>query len=362
VKGAVYHGPRDIRIEEVPEPVPGPGELLIEVARNGICGSDLHTYVGAAKGGATMHVPGIVLGHEFSGIVRAVGEPMPGDRTGAGTGAPDDAGITVGSAVVIAPIEWCGRCYACTHSWPQMCRKLGLYGGYRLPLHGGLAPLVSVSRRSAFAVPAGLGVVEAALAEPMAVAVHAVRRAPATLGSAVLVLGAGPIGLGVLQAVLAAGATTTIVSELSEARRAAARRLGATAVIDPRTDDPRTAARDLTGHGVDLVFETTASSTALGQGIQSLRPRGTLVSVAGWGDLAQVDMGLSMANEIDIRFTITYEPAIDYPATLALLAGGGFATDVLISDHIPLERLVEDGLEELLHHADRHVKILVDPS
>jgi threonine dehydrogenase-like Zn-dependent dehydrogenase len=110
------------------------------------------------------------------------------------------------------------------------------------------------------------------------------------------------------------------------------------------------------------VFETTANDAALGQGIHALRPRGTLVSVAGWGELARVDMGVSMAKEIDIRFTITYEPAVEFPATLAMLANGAFDPAVLISDHIPLDRLVEDGLEELLHHTDRHVKILVDPS
>ncbi|MGD9701238.1 MAG: alcohol dehydrogenase catalytic domain-containing protein [Acidimicrobiia bacterium] len=348
MRAAVYHGPRDIRIEEVAEPEPAPGELLIEVARNGICGSDLHTYVGASKGGATMHVPGVVLGHEFAGTVRAVGEGV------------DD--VAVGSAVAIAPIEWCGSCYACNHAWPQMCRNLALYGGYRLPLHGGLAPLVCVSRRSAFAVPEGLGVVEAALAEPLAVAVHAVRRAPTMIGATVMILGAGPIGLGVLQAVIAAGARTTIVTELSTARRAAAARLGATAVIDPTAENPRPVVRDLTVHGVDIVFETTANDAALSQGIQGLRPRGTLVSVAGWGEFARVDMGLSMAKEIDIRFTMTYEPDVDYPATLSMLANGAFDAGVLITDHIPLERLVEDGLEELLHHADRHVKILVDPS
>ena len=166
MRAAVYHGPGDIRIEDVPEPEPGRGELLIEVSRNGLCGSDVHTYEGASTGGSTMHVPGVVLGHEFAGVVREVGEGV------------DD--VAVGSAVAIAPIEWCGMCYVCVHAWPQMCRSLGLYGGYRLPLHGGLAPQVSVSRRSAFAVPEGLGVVEAALTEPMAVAVQAVRRAGTT--------------------------------------------------------------------------------------------------------------------------------------------------------------------------------------
>jgi (R,R)-butanediol dehydrogenase/meso-butanediol dehydrogenase/diacetyl reductase len=176
------------------------------------------------------------------------------------------------------------------------------------------------------------------------------------------VLGAGPIGLGALMAARAAGATTTIVSEMSSARHDAATRVGATAVIDPRTDDPRSVVRDLTRHGVDVVFETTANDSALSQGISALRPRGTLVSVAGWGDLARFDMGVSMARELDVRFTITYEPAIDYPATLQMLADGRFDAGALISDHIPLERLIEDGLDELLHHADRHVKILVDPS
>jgi threonine dehydrogenase-like Zn-dependent dehydrogenase len=113
---------------------------------------------------------------------------------------------------------------------------------------------------------------------------------------------------------------------------------------------------------VDLVFDTTANSTALNQGIQALRPRGTLVSVAGWGHLAEVDMGVSMAKELDVRFSITYEPEIDFPTTLAMLAGGAFDAGVMISDHIPLARLIDDGLEELLHHPDHHVKILVDPS
>ena len=348
MKAAVYHGPRDIRIEDVAVPEPGPGQLLIEVSRNGICGSDLHTYVGAARGGATMHVPGVVLGHEFAGTVREIGPGV------------DD--ITVGTHVAIAPIEWCGQCYACTHSWPQMCRQLGLYGGYRLPLHGGLAPFACVSRRAAFVVPDGLDVNSAALAEPMAVAVHAVRRAPTILGSAVMVLGAGPIGLGVLQAAIASGATTTVVTEISPARRHAAQLLGASAVLDPSVDDVRAALRDLSAPGMDIVFETTANDAALAQGLRALRPRGTLVSVAGWGELARVDMGLAMAKEIDVRFTMTYEPAIDFPATLQMLASGAFDPAVLISDHIPLERLIDDGLEELLHHADQHVKILVDPS
>src|SRR5439155_15026110 len=220
--GAVFHGPRDIRIEDVPEPVPGDGEVLLAVARNGLCGSDVHTYVGSDTGGAAMHVPGVVLGHEFAGTVHGLGPGV------------DD--LVEGAAVAVAPIEWCGTCHSCRNGWMNLCRRLALYAGYRRPLHGGLAPFVVVSRRSLFPVPPGLSVADAALAEPVAVAVHAVRRAPVTLGASVLVLGAGPIGLAVLQAARAAGARVTVVTELSVARRAAAAALGATAVLDPATD------------------------------------------------------------------------------------------------------------------------------
>ncbi|MCU1344465.1 MAG: Alcohol dehydrogenase GroES domain protein [Acidimicrobiia bacterium] len=347
MKGAVYYGPRDIRIESVADPVAEAGQVLVEVARNGICGSDLHTYVGSDTGGASMHVPGVVLGHEFSGIVRAVGAGV------------DD--IAIGTAVAVAPIEFCDECWACRHGWPNMCRKLALYGGYRRPLHGGLAPFVAVSRRSVFPVPAGLDVVTAALTEPVAVAVHAVRRAPQTFGASVMVLGAGPIGLAVLQSVVAAGARFVIVSEMSAARRAAALRFGATVVLDPSVDNVRHAVRDLSPHGLDLVFDTTAAHSALNSGIAALRPRGTLVSVAGWQEQARVDMGVAMAKEIDVVFSMTYQPSIDFPLALHLLASGGLDGPGMISDHIGLDQLVDQGLEELLHHADHHIKILVEP-
>jgi (R,R)-butanediol dehydrogenase/meso-butanediol dehydrogenase/diacetyl reductase len=213
-----------------------------------------------------------------------------------------------------------------------------------------------------FPVPDGLGVIEAALAEPLAVAVHAVRISPVTVGASVVVLGGGPIGLGVLQSAVAAGAGLTIVSEPSEARRAVARSCGAGAVLDPRTDDLILAVHDLTGHGVDLVFDTTGVNAALDQGIAALRPHGTLVSVAQWGERAQVDMGRAMAKEINIRFSFTYEPAVDFPISLDLLASGAVDAPGMITDHIPLDELVDRGLEELLHHSDRHVKILVDPA
>jgi (R,R)-butanediol dehydrogenase/meso-butanediol dehydrogenase/diacetyl reductase len=267
--GGVWYGPRDLRIEEVPEPVPGAGQILLEVSRNGICGSDLHTYVGSDTGGASMHVPGVVLGHEFAGRVVDVGDGV------------DD--LPIGTPVAVAPIEYCGSCWSCRHGHPNTCRSASLYGGYRRPLHGGLAARVVVSRRAAFTIPDDLTLVEAALTEPVAVAVHAVRRAPMVLGASVLILGAGPVGLAILAAVRAAGAAVVVVSEPSQRRARAAGRLGAGAVIEPIGAGSGGAVRDVVGaEGVDLVFDTTAVSAALNGGILALRPQGTMISVAGW--------------------------------------------------------------------------------
>ncbi len=348
MKAAVYFGARNIRIMDMPEPVPGPDQVVVRVARNGICGSDLHTYVGAASGGASMHVPGVILGHEFAGAVEAVGAEVHD--------------VAIGDVVAVAPIEWCGSCFSCTNSWPHLCRKLALYGGYREPLHGGLAARVAVSRRSVFPVPERISAIDASLTEPLAVALHAARQAPELAGTTVLVLGSGPIGLGVLQACLALGADTVVTSDLSPARRGAALALGAAAAFNPAVDNVARSTRDFARHGVDVVFDTTAAHAAFNSGVASLRPRGTMVSVAGWGDLAHVEMGRAMASEINIRYSMTYEPAIDFPATLAMLASGALDASAMISDHVPLERLVEDGLEELLHHADHHLKILIDPT
>ena len=111
-----------------------------------------------------------------------------------------------------------------------------------------------------------------------------------------------------------------------------------------------------------MVFDTTGADAAFDAGISALRQRGTFVSVAGWQQRAQLDMGRLMAKEIDIRFTMTYEPAVDFPVALRLLATSAVDAGAMISDEIPLDDLVERGLEELLHHPDRHMKILVDPA
>jgi (R,R)-butanediol dehydrogenase/meso-butanediol dehydrogenase/diacetyl reductase len=126
---------------------------------------------------------------------------------------------------------------------------------------------------------------------------------------------------------------------------------------------PTRATRELIGEeGVDMVFDTTSVSAAFNAGIRALRPRGSMVSVAGWSQPAAVDMGVAMGKEADIRFNMTYEPDVDFPAALTLLANRAADPDLLISDHIPLADVVGLGLEELLHNNDAHVKILVDPT
>ncbi len=139
--------------------------------------------------------------------------------------------------------------------------------------------------------------------------------------------------------------------------------MGATAALDPTGASLGRAIRELVGKdGADIVFDTTAVSAAFNTGMRALRPRGSMISVAGWHEPAEVDMGFAMAKEADIRFSSAYEPDVDFPAALNLLKDGGVDPELLISDQIALQDVVELGLEELLHNNDAHVKILVDPS
>ena len=244
-----------------------------------------------------MHVPGVVRS-EFR---------RPGHRRGRGR-----RGHPLGVHVAVAPIEYCGSCWSCTHGHPNTCRVAALYGGYRRPLHGGLAARVAVSRRCAFVIPDGLGVVEAALAEPVAVAVHAVRQAPMFSGRPCLFSAPVPLVLPSWPRFRARGRRRDRQRTITPARR---RRRSAGCRHGHRFHRPRfgPAHQGAVGaEGVDIVFDTTVVSAAFNNGIRALRPRGTMVSVAGWQEQAGVEMGFAMAKETAVRFTMTYQPEVDF--------------------------------------------------
>ena len=252
MKAARFHGPKDIRIDDIAEPATRPGTVKVEVQWCGICGTDLHEYLEGpifAPPADTPHpltgetVP-ITLGHEFAGVVAELG-----------SGVTD---LAVGDRVVVEPYIVCGRCDACRQGRYNVCATLGFVGlsGFG----GGFSQYVVAERK--WIHPIGdLGTDVGALVEPLAVAYHAVRLSGAKPGQTGLVFGAGPIGLVTAAALKAAGVEDVIVVEPADIRKAKAPTAGATHVVDPTDGDVVAQVLDLTdGRGADVSFECAAST------------------------------------------------------------------------------------------------------
>jgi (R,R)-butanediol dehydrogenase/meso-butanediol dehydrogenase/diacetyl reductase len=351
MKAARFHGPKDIRIDDIAAPALRDGTVAIDIAWCGICGTDLHEYLDgplfippAGHPHPLSHEQEpVILGHEFSGTVTALG-----------AGVSD---LVVGEGVVVEPYFVCGVCAPCSAGNYNLCVRMGfigLAGG-----GGGLSEKIVVERR--WVHPVGdIPLDQAALIEPLSVAHHAFVRSGAKGGDVALIGGAGPIGL-LLAAVLKAEGLTVIISELSAARKAKALATGvADHVLDPSSEDIVARTAELTdGVGVDVCFECSSVNAVLDQLIDAVRPAGVVVNVSIWSERASIDMQKLVLKEIDLRGTIAYVG--DHPATIELVRSGRVDLAPFITARIPLERLVEDGFETLIHHNDTAVKIIVHP-
>lgn len=283
------------------------------------------------------------MGHEFSGIVTALGAGV--------------TGLNAGEHVVVEPYFVCGDCRQCRAGNYHLCVKMGfigLAGG-----GGGLSEKIVVDRR--WVHPVGdIPLDEAALIEPLSVGHHAFVRSGAKAGDVALVTGAGPIGL-LLSAVLKAQGLTVIISEVAGARKDKARTTGvADHVIDPSQQDLAAEVGRLTGgNGADVGFECTSVNAALDQLFDAVKSGGVIVNVSIWSRPASIDMQKLVLKEIDLRGTIAY--VRDHPATIKLVQEGKIDLKPFITARIGLDDLVEDGFGTLIHHKDTAVKILVHP-
>lgn len=347
MRAAVYYGREDVRIEDVEEPSPGPGEVLVQVGYNGICGSDLHEYFAGPIGIPTQPHPltgaqlPVIMGHEFGGWVTGVGE-----------GVED---LEIGTLVAVDPIHHCGSCAPCRRGANNLCMTAAFHG---LMAHGGGMSEATVVRRSmVHPMPAGLTARHAALVEPMAVAYRSARRAEVRAGQRVLVLGAGPIGLGAFFAVRWLGAEP-IVSEPSPTRRAILERLGAKHILDPSEDDVVDAVLDLTGGaGVDATIDAVAHSSTILDGIGATARGGNLVLVGIAHEPLPFDPVQLFITEITLRASNAYSD--DFQATIDAMAQGAYPIDDWVST-IGLDQVVSDGFQTL--RAGEAMKILVDVS
>lgn len=351
MKAARFHGRGDVRIEDIPEPELRAGAVKIDVAWCGICGSDLHEYL---EGPIFVPAPGhphplsheeapVTMGHELSGTISEIGDGVEG--------------LAVGDNVVVEPYFVDGTCDMCQAGSYHLCRQMGfigLSGG-----GGGLSETIVVDQR--WVHPIGdIPLDEAALIEPLSVAHHAVERSGVKAGDTALVGGSGPIGL-LTAAVLKGRGVTTIVSELTQARKEKASSSGvADHVLDPSQEDVPARVLELTGGaGADVAFECAGVNAVLDTMLDAVRPGGVVVNVAIWGAPATVDMQKLVLKEIDLRGTIAY--VRDHPAVIRMVQEGKVDLKPFITGRIALEDLVEQGFDTLINHKDTAVKVLVQP-
>ena len=333
---AVYRGDGRIEVDEVPVPRPRPGELLVEVAECGICGSDLHLVL------EQYARPGAILGHEWSGTVVA----------GNGVG-PDRP---VGARVVSNPSPGCGTCRPCRRGRPSVCLR-------REPsdlrdMRGAFARYLRVPADRTLVIPDSLGLRAAALAEPTAIAVHAVDLSGVGPDDRVLVTGGGPIGLLIVSVLRARGIGDITVSEPSEPRRRRAMALGArSALLPEELDDPPPAG--VVPTPVDVAFECSGRPSAGAQALDQLDRAGTLVFVGTGPVPVPVNHNRMIILELDVLGAYNYSaegfgPAVD------LLAGGAVPVDLLLEPvDVPLDRVMV--AMEQMGRGEVTGKVLVSP-
>ncbi|MCJ1249919.1 hypothetical protein MMC30_007145 [Trapelia coarctata] len=347
-----FHGQKDIRLEEIETPACGKGQVKIKPAFVGICGTDLHEYLGGPNLIPTTPHPitgenaPITLGHEFSGIVEEVGE-----------GVSD---MKPGERVVVQPIIYDGTCAACKEGFINCCDKNGFVGlsGWG----GGLAEHIVVPRASVFTIPECVSLEVGALVEPLAVAWHAVNMSPYKEGDSVLILGGGPIGLAVIQCLKVKGCEQIIVSEVAPRRKEFAKEFGAHYVLDPTKEDIVARVREICGgQGANVAFDAAGVQAGLDQAILAIRARGTLVNIAVWEKAVSLHPNDLVFRERRYMGVATYVEG-DFQAVIDAIASGDLKPEAMITRKIALNEVEEKGFKTLVNDKDNHVKILVKVS
>lgn len=317
IKAAVYRGDKTFSVEQKNATAPAAGEVQIDVAYCGICGTDLHIYLGHMDQRVGFER---TIGHEMSGIISAIGEGVDG--------------LAVGQHIVVRPLDHCGDCPACNDGQEHICHNLKFIG---IDTEGAFQQKWNVPAHTIHLLPQDLDLSHAALIEPLAVACHDVNRGKVTKGENVLVIGGGPIGMLVALVARNAGGNVTI-SEINENRLAYAQKLGFE-TLNPLTDDVAKIIHERTGgKGAEVVFEVSGSQSGVDLMTEAAATRGRIVMVAIHATKPQIDLFRFFWRELELFGARVYLKS-DYEEAMKLLAEGvvdceSFITDIKTLDEI----------------------------
>jgi threonine dehydrogenase-like Zn-dependent dehydrogenase len=329
-----------VAVEDYPEPAgPGRGEIVLRVNRAAICGTDASEWAH----GPFLAQPPVVLGHEFTGTVVATGEGADG--------------FSAGDRVVCGAGASCGHCEWCATGRSNLCAGYRTYG---LHLDGGLAPYVAVPHHICLHVPEDVGDTAAAMAQPLAVALHAVRRSGLAPGRSCAVIGAGGIGAFVIAAAAARGASPLIALDIDDGRLETASRLGAHVTRNVRGADlAATLAAQTDGLGAHVVIEASGAAHAPAAALSGTRRGGTMLLLGLQAAPREIDLFAMTVREVSIATTLAHVCSTDLPESLRVLAERPLA-DIVLDEVIPLADVVAKGLRPLAEGTARG-KIVVNP-
>jgi L-iditol 2-dehydrogenase len=333
-----------LEMVEVPMPRPGDGEVLIRVEACGICGSDVHGY----DGGSGRRIPPIVMGHEAAGTIAALG--------------PNISKTRIGDRVTFDSTIYCGECPSCRRGEENLCERRQVLGvstpEYRRP--GAFADFVVVPERVLHRLPDEVPFSEAAMVEPLAVAVHAVSLTEVPANASALVVGAGMIGLLVLQVLREAGCSQIIVVDIDETRLKLAKQLGATSIINAKTADAVAEVLKLTGGaGVDVALEAVGSTATIKTAIESVRKAGTVTLIGNVTPTAEIPLQMVVSRQLRLQGSAA--SAGEYPQCIDLLARGVIQVKPLITAIAPLEQGAE-WFERLHAREPNLMKVILTPT
>jgi threonine dehydrogenase-like Zn-dependent dehydrogenase len=319
MKALVLKAYKQFDCEEVPAPEAGPAEVLVAVRACGICGSDVH----GMDGSTGRRRPPIIMGHEAAGVIASVGNGV--------------TGWAAGDRVTFDSTIYCGHCEFCRRGLINLCDNRRVLGvsceDYRQ--NGAFAELVAVPQHILYRLPDGLAFEHAALVEPFAIALHAIRRTPPELNDTVVVVGAGMIGLALVQALSQTGCGRLVVVDVAGDRLALATKCGATSIINSSTEDASAVILQLThGLGADLAFEAVGVSATVDLALRCLRKGGAATLIGNVTPKIEFPLQTAVTRELTIYGSCASQG--EYPACLDMLARGALRAAPLISATAPL--------------------------
>jgi len=342
MKAAILRGPRQVEFGNRADPIPAPGEVLVQVKAVGICGSDLHVYRHGGFGNIVVN--DLVQGHEPAAVVAELG---PGVKH-----------LKIGDRVAVEPGIYCGCCEPCLTGRPNICPNVKYLSAQSVD--GAFCEYLSRPESRLMALPESLSFEEGAMLEPLAVGVHAVRASNLRLGDHVVILGAGSIGLTILQAARCAGATKIYVFDRLDYRLEVAKKMGADAVANIDQADPLEMLREWTrGRLCDRVFEAAGQPESFSLAVRMPALGGTVVLVGLCA--GEVSLPLDRARLGEVNILSLRREAHAYKAALELVESGRIDVKSLVTHRFPLDRTGE-AMEVAASYAEHAVKVIVNPT